>query len=249
MCLLIVLRDVVPDWPLILAANREEHYDREGEPPCLLSENPRVFGGRDPKAGGTWLAINQGGMVCAVANRPRKERPVETLRSRGLLCLDAARQRLPIAVADKIGRMVDRDHYDGFNLFCSNATGARCFYYDGQLREKPLGSGVHVITTGDANDYAIGKVKHVHALLEAERVRSFKEWIEHLEAICRDHAGGISQPDAPCMHGTHSGTVSSSILALHAGDPHQHLFRHAQGPPCQTPYETRDWPEGFFGTP
>jgi len=249
MCLLIVLRDVIPDWPLVLAANREEHYDRPGETPRLLGESPRIFGGRDPRAGGTWLAVNQWGMVCALTNRPRKEPPPAAVRSRGLLCLDAARQKSPIAVADFIGRELEQHPYNGFNLFCSTTADGRCFYFDGQLREKPLGHGLFVITTGEANDPSMAKVQRVHDMLDAARARPFAEWMEPLEAVCRCHAGDPGARDALCMHGETSGTVSSSILAFHGADPHQHIFHHCQGRPCENAYETVAWPAGFFAAP
>jgi len=246
MCLLIVLREIIPDWPLVVAANREEHYDRLGEPPRILCDNPKIFGGRDPQAGGAWLATNQWAMVCALANRARNSPAPGEVRSRGLLCLDAARQRSPIAVADMMGRALAQHDYNGFNLLCMTPTSGSAFYFDGHLREKPLGRGVVVVTTGDANDPSHGKIGRIHERLDAERPRPFAEWIERLEAICRDHAGDPGGPDAACMHREKAGTVSSSILAFHERNPMLHLFRHCQGKPCEVPYETVLWPKDFF---
>jgi len=248
MCLLIILREVVPDWPLVIAANREEHYDRPGEPPRLLCESPLVFGGRDPRAGGTWLAVNQWAMVCAVTNRPRTEMRAGEVRSRGLLCLDAARQKSSIAVADIIVRALAQDRYDGFNLFCLTPTGGSAFYFDGRLREKTVGAGPFVTTTGDANDLSDPRVRRVHEMLDAGCPRPFPEWIERLEATCRDHRNDPTGRDGLCKHGESAGTVSSTILAFHRRDPWIHLLRHCQGRPCQTPYETIAWPEDFFAT-
>jgi len=247
MCLLIVLREMIPDWPLVMAANREEHYDRLGEPPQLLCENPKVFGGRDPHAGGTWLAVNQWAMVCAVTNRPRTEPPPGEARSRGLLALDAACQKSPIAVADLLGRALAENQYNGFNLFCSTPADGRIFYFDGRLREKPLASGLFILTTSDANDPSSAKIRRVRERLEPDRPRPLAAWIERLEAICRDHAGAPpGRPDAPCMHGEKGGTISSSILAFHGRDLNLHLFRHCQGRPCEAPYQPVPWPSGFF---
>jgi len=240
---------MIPDWPLVIAANRDERYDRGGEPPRLLCENPKVFGGRDPRAGGTWLAVNQWAMVCAVTNRPRTAPPQGAVRSRGLLCLDAAKQRSPIAVADIVGRALEEDAYDGFNLFCASVQGGALFYFDGRLREKPLSKGVFVVATGDANDLSEPKVRRVNELLDAYRVRPLSEWIERLESICRDHGDNPAGPGAICAHGKEAGTVSSSILAFHARDPQLHLFRHCQGRPCESGYEVVGWPEGFFSLP
>jgi uncharacterized protein with NRDE domain len=248
MCLLVVLREVVPDWPLVVAANRDEVYDRPGESPQLLGDEPRVFGGRDPRAGGTWLAVNQWAMVCALTNRPRRSRPAGQLVSRGQLCLDAARHRTPIAVADWVDDALAMDAYDGFNLLCGSPSHATIFYFDGRLREKPLGRGVFVVTTGDANDPSIDKVARVSQILGEVRPRPLTDWIERLESICRDHAGDPAGPVAPCVHGETAGTLSSSIVALHARDSGLNLFRHCEGRPCEFPHKTLSWPGGFFAT-
>ena len=66
MCLLIALFQVVDDAPLIVAANRDELFARPAVPMTVLRErDPRVLGGRDELAGGTWLAINEQMFVIA----------------------------------------------------------------------------------------------------------------------------------------------------------------------------------------
>jgi len=248
MCLLILLRDVVPNWPLVVAANREERFDRPTERPTLLNRTPSVFGGKDLRAGGTWLAVNQWGMLCAVTNRPRQEAPADRVRSRGLLCLDASRQKSPIAVADLMGRAVQEQAYDGFNLVCATTAVAKVFYYDGALREKQLGHAVTVLSTGEANDRSLDKVRCVYERLEGFAAEALTAWIERLEAVCRSHCAGPDGRGACCEHLGEAGTVSSSILAFHDRDPRKNMFRHAPGPPCQTTYETLEWPYNFFET-
>src|SRR3954453_20618374 len=50
-CLLVVLSRIVPEWPLIVAANRDEQYARPADPVMVLRERPRTLGGRDRHAG------------------------------------------------------------------------------------------------------------------------------------------------------------------------------------------------------
>ncbi|PWT85887.1 MAG: hypothetical protein C5B58_02370, partial [Acidobacteria bacterium] len=71
MCLLAVFFRVVEDAPVVVGANREEAYARGGTVPQLLSGPTRFVAGLDPIAGGTWLGINQHGVLIAVTNRPR----------------------------------------------------------------------------------------------------------------------------------------------------------------------------------
>src|SRR5882724_12046980 len=61
MCLILIALDSHPDYSLIVAANRDEFYDRPSAAAGLWSDSPEVLGGRDLKAGGTWLGIDRSG--------------------------------------------------------------------------------------------------------------------------------------------------------------------------------------------
>ena len=85
MCLLAIQYQLVPDAPILVAANREEFYERPSQPPSIQSGKPRVLCGIDAQAGGTWLGVNQHGLVIGVCNR-RKMSSNYPSRSRGVLC-------------------------------------------------------------------------------------------------------------------------------------------------------------------
>ena len=67
MCLLAVQYRLVPESPILVAANRDEFYDRPGTPPAIQSGKPRILGGVDQLAGGTWLGVNQHGLLNGVS--------------------------------------------------------------------------------------------------------------------------------------------------------------------------------------
>jgi len=92
MCTLILGRDVVRPGSVLIAANRDEDPARDSDPPQVLQESPRLVGGRDRRAGGTWLAVREGRAVVALLNRrdPAAGIPVAGRRSRGQLVLDVA---------------------------------------------------------------------------------------------------------------------------------------------------------------
>ena len=69
MCTILLAWRCVADADVVLAANRDELVARASAPPGLLSEHPRIAGGRDLVAGGTWLAVAADGRLCAVTNR------------------------------------------------------------------------------------------------------------------------------------------------------------------------------------
>ena len=88
MCLLIAMSGVVADAPLIVAANRDERLDRPAVPMTVLRDRgPRILGGRDELAGGTWLAVNEHGVVAGLTNQPSVSGRDPSKRSRGELPL------------------------------------------------------------------------------------------------------------------------------------------------------------------
>ena len=81
---------MVDRYPVIIAANRDEHYDRPSAPPALWSTRPKILAGKDLLAGGTWLGVNEHGLLVGILNRRSNSEPdpLTQTRSRGLLCLD-----------------------------------------------------------------------------------------------------------------------------------------------------------------
>ena len=89
MCTLVILRRPGHDWPLIVAANRDEMSDRPWAAPGRhWNDRVEAVAGRDEVAGGTWLGLNDWGVIAGVLNRPGSLGPEAGLRSRGELPLD-----------------------------------------------------------------------------------------------------------------------------------------------------------------
>jgi uncharacterized protein with NRDE domain len=76
--------------PLVVAANRDEAYDRPSAPPAEIE--PGIIDGKDLLGGGTWLGFNRHGLFVAVTNRSTPPRAPDSL-SRGLLALESLRCR------------------------------------------------------------------------------------------------------------------------------------------------------------
>jgi hypothetical protein len=90
MCSVIVLYRPGHNWPLLWASNRDEMADRPWSPPARhWPDRTEVVAGRDELAGGTWLGINEAGVVAGVLNRRNTLGPQPGKRSRGELVLDA----------------------------------------------------------------------------------------------------------------------------------------------------------------
>jgi len=85
MCLILFSFRAHRHFPLLVAANRDEHYSRPAAPAGFWDEHPDIYGGRDLEKGGTWMGINTNGRFAALTNyREGRPGPV-ALRSRGEL--------------------------------------------------------------------------------------------------------------------------------------------------------------------
>jgi uncharacterized protein with NRDE domain len=231
MCLLALLFRMVEDAPLIVGANREEFYDRGGAAPTVWSGPVRAVGGMDPKAGGSWLGVNEQGVVVAVTNRPKTQLPQEP-RSRGLLVRDLLVCSTASAAAARGAQALGGNTYAGCNLVCADADSVVVLHAGDWLRVRPLTPGVHVLTSHDVNDASDARLGHAHWWLSQHDHRGASEWLAALRELC-GQAGDGSPPI--CMRGEQGGTVSSSLLAIRQPLA-QSTYLHAQGPPDRTPF-------------
>lgn len=118
MCLILVAWQQHPEFPLIVAANRDEFYARPTAVAAQWLDLPHVYGGRDLEAGGTWLGVSDTGRFAAVTNvREPGQPPGE--RSRGYLTRDFLAGNL---TAPDFARQLQGERYAGFNLLVSDGT-------------------------------------------------------------------------------------------------------------------------------
>ncbi len=134
MCLVLLAFNCNPDYSLVLAANRDEFYDRPTAPADFWSDAPQVLAGRDLQAGGTCLGIDRRGRLAAVTNYRQGQREPVARRSRGHLVSDFLTGDIPAArYMERVSR--DADQYNGFNLLAGDAGGIS--YYsnrEGRIR-------------------------------------------------------------------------------------------------------------------
>ena len=68
MCLILFAFQAHPNYPLVVAANRDESYTRPTAPAAFWQDHPQVYGGRDLEMGGAWMGLTTGGRFAAVTN-------------------------------------------------------------------------------------------------------------------------------------------------------------------------------------
>ena len=94
MCLILVAWRAHPDYPLLLAANRDEFHARAAAPAAWWTE-PRILAGRDLTAGGTWLGVARDGRFAALTNFRDPTLAQRDAPSRGELVPATLAARLP----------------------------------------------------------------------------------------------------------------------------------------------------------
>ena len=136
MCLILVAWQVHPDYPLVVAANRDEFHARPAAPAARWTEAGHVLAGRDLEAGGTWLGVTENGRFAAVTNVREPGAPKGAV-SRGHLTRDFLMGAMP--PGDFAASLSDTA-YSGFNLLVADAE-TLCYRSnrDGSARELPPG--------------------------------------------------------------------------------------------------------------
>jgi hypothetical protein len=234
MCIMAILYQGAQDAPILLAANREEYYDRPTQAPRIQSGKPRVICGIDRKAGGTWLGVNQYGLLVTVLNRPRSSAPPEP-RSRGLLCREMLATRTAKEAADLAAAELSTGRYAGANYVCLDAKNGLVVMGTNQVEIVPLQPGLHILSDGTMDDYRDTRQQFVRRLLTLHTLDSA---VTFLAVASKSFS---RKPDAVGRRGVvirnaDYGTVSSTLIAL-PYRPQNAVYQYAPGPPCDYAYD------------
>jgi uncharacterized protein with NRDE domain len=141
MCLILVAYRASAEYPLVIAANRDEAYARPALPADRWSDCPRVYGGRDLQAGGGWLALSTDGRYAALTNFRQGGTRDAALRTRGELVANyLCGNGEPSAYMENVRQ--HGDEYNGFSLLAGDAQ-SLCFYSNRGNGVRRVAPGVH----------------------------------------------------------------------------------------------------------
>jgi len=266
MCTLIVGHGIPTPDTVLVAANRDERPERPSQGPGVLSESPRVVGGRDAVAGGTWLAIRDGRAVVALLNR-RGGTPSESRRSRGLLAIDVASTPADYALSmdpsgerrELLSRIQEvgggglggaalcrafaalwEAEYAPFSLLWISPESAWLLALDdrGAPRCQPIPNGWHVITHTDLDDESEPRTARLLHDLASFRPLSIEKGLQKLGDLMRSHGAerGIADPRPVPPVCLHDGVMRTVSSTLVAIGPERTRYLHADGRPCEARY-------------
>jgi len=246
MCTLAIYYRSFADYPVVIAANRDEYRARPALPPTLLCTDPQIVGGKDLQASGTWLGLNEHGVVAGLLNRRNGEAANDpNLRSRGLLCLDALKQPSAAAAAAFVGRLHGGD-YNPFNLLIASRQASFVAYNRfGKIEVVELTPGFHLLTNIDVDDFECPRISRSYGRFAelGQRANFAGNPLANrvlLGNLLADHSTQLDprsgRPNSLCMHLGDYGTRSSSLIFMGREDAHvEHFF--AAGPPCVASYQ------------
>ena len=244
MCSVIIAVRPDQSWPVLIAANRDEMDHRPWKPPARhWPDRPGVVAGLDEVGGGTWLGVNEEGLVAAVMNRAGSLGPDPELRSRGELVLEALDHSDAAAAANALVN-IDGDAYRPFNLVIADNQNAYWVRSMGQVgvELRPVPAGIHMLTTHDLDDRSSPRIRaylprFMAAPLPDPEEDDWDAW--ELLLASRAHDPGEGPEAAMCIvtEGDFA-TLSGSVIALPGPElwPRPLIWRFAAGSPDETEF-------------
>lgn len=255
MCIAYLALNTHPDWPLFIAANRDEFHQRPTRSATPWVNHPNVIAGIDELAGGTWLGVTHSGRFALLTNfRNLRLQGPEQAISRGELVknflIDETYSAQPYAtyVAQQ------GHHYQGFNLIIGNLEQA---VYVGNQTAEPkeiqvLGSGRYVLSN-DLLDTAWPKTERLRNLLGNSPIEHLERSVNQVFKLLKDTAPAPDHllPDtgldhererllsSPFIISPDYGTRCSTVIAIHRSG--RALFSEITYNPQGQSTERHDW--------
>jgi uncharacterized protein with NRDE domain len=192
MCLLVVVSRLDPGAPLVVGANRDERLDRPAAAMTVLRPAaPLILGGRDEEAGGTWLAVNEHGVVAGLTNRPSPEGRDPAKRSRGELPVALARHRDASSAVEEFVARFRPSLYNPAWLLVGDRTSLYALDMTGSVEDRSLVEalppGVHILEN-TALHAPSPKADHVRALLGDNKALQGEILLDRLRSVLGDHS-------------------------------------------------------------
>lgn len=253
MCTILILKEVHPEFPLIIAANRDEYYSRASTPPVILHRAPRIIGGKDQEKGGTWMAVSANGRFAGLTNQRTGALPDKNRKSRGEAVLDALKAPTVEEAAQHLARQRPKD-FNPFNLIFGDARTlkvAYCHDENDKILIEDIPKGFSVLPNDTLNSPKFWKVSRAKELAQRSVEEAWPGLSGVLTRTISDHTlpeksevfapKGSWMPmafwrklESLCIHTPVYGTRSSTLAAFTYEGCARYLF--ADGAPCKTPF-------------
>ncbi len=144
MCTILFAYDAHPRWWLILAANRDEFYERPTRDAGFWEDDRNILAGRDLKGNGTWMGVTRTGRFAAVTNFRDPGSVVANAPSRGALVTNLLKDTRP--PLEGLRELSTRgNQFNGFNLIAGDGKTLSYYSNRGGAPEE-LGPGLYGVS-------------------------------------------------------------------------------------------------------
>lgn len=222
MCTLVILRRPGHNWPIMIGANRDEMANRPWVPPGRhWPDRPQVVAGLDQLAEGSWLGMNDTGLVAAVNNRVGSLGPEQNKHSRGELVLEAL-DHYTAGEASEALSYLNPNAYRPFNLLLADSQNAFWLRNIGGQSEKidlfEVPDGLSMLTARDINDVDCGRIRRYLPRFEQSAIPlpDKEDWSGWETLLLSDVYEAREDLEDTMLIRTEHGfnTLSSSLIAL-----------------------------------
>lgn len=227
MCLIGVAWKTHPKFGLVMAANRDEFHNRPSARAEAWKGHPQIFGGRDLKQHGSWLAVSTTGRMAAVTNVRRMATPAVGSPSRGQLVADFL-QGTSSAAEYAASLAEAAENYSGFNLLLYDGTELHYVDNHPEYQTAIVEPGVHVLSNARL-DTPWPKSQHLRGAMESWVADNWESPAPLLKALSDrtlapetdlPHTGVSREMEkmlsASFIAGPHYGTRCSTVVTITA---------------------------------
>ncbi|MGH8481938.1 MAG: NRDE family protein [Nevskiaceae bacterium] len=225
MCLIGFALRAHPKYELVIAANRDEFHDRPSASAAAWADHPQIFGGRDLRQKGSWLAVSTAGRLAAVTNVRRMVPPDPAAPSRGKLVAEFLKGG---AGAAEFARQLagEAENYSGFNLLLYDGVEMRYMTNAPEFRDEAVTPGVHALSNATL-DTPWPKTRRLQQALEGWTADRWESFTPLLKALADRAPGaeaelpntGVGKPlekllSAPFIVSPSYGTRCSTVVVV-----------------------------------
>ena len=223
MCTSVILFRKEHPWPLIIGSNRDENLFRKSYFPARhwLKSSPQIIGGYDLEKKGSWLSINDYGLVSIIHNRKLERDNKIKKKSRGEIILN-------ILNFDNINDSIDylqnlnQSIYNGFNIIVSDKS--NCYWgkhisVNNKIKIEEIREGFSILTNNNLNDLKDKKINYYLNKFSQSSVPDpdNHNWISWEHLLATDKIDDQNFPEeAICFFDKKNnfGTRSSALIAI-----------------------------------
>lgn len=144
MCLILFAYQAHEKYKLVVAANRDELYERRTASIHYWEDHPNILAGRDLEKMGTWMGVTRTGRFAALTNYRDPKEKTNGKRSRGELAADYLKSVMaPETYMKEIA--VKREQYPGYNFLAGDIN--ELYYYSNiEDKVRKLDPGIYGVS-------------------------------------------------------------------------------------------------------